>query len=68
VYVGRNMPGQYGINAIPLAHGVLNTTVAVLDNYVCADCGYVESYIADAEKLDYITQHWPKAREDEGSE
>jgi Zn finger protein HypA/HybF involved in hydrogenase expression len=67
VRVGRNLPGPYGINAIPLAHGVVNTNVAVLDNYVCPECGYVESYIADGEKLDYIAQHWPKAQEGEAT-
>jgi predicted nucleic-acid-binding Zn-ribbon protein len=32
---------------------------AALDNYVCVACGYVEHYIADADKLDLIAEQWP---------
>mgnify|MGYP000197292417 CR=1 FL=1 len=31
-------------------------TVAPLDNYVCINCGYVESYIADSRKLKKIKE------------
>jgi hypothetical protein len=36
---------------------------AALDNYVCVNCGYVESYIADSAKLWKIAQKWPRAGE-----
>ena len=49
--------GPFGSNSIP----VTLVSIAALDNYVCADCGYLESYIADAEKLKEITRKWPKA-------
>lgn len=32
-----------------------------LDQYVCPNCGYVETYLQDAEGLAYINQHWPRA-------
>ena len=32
--------------------------MAALDNYVCTDCGYLESYIAEKDKLKEITESW----------
>jgi predicted nucleic-acid-binding Zn-ribbon protein len=34
---------------------------AVFDNYVCLNCGYVESYVADDAKLWLIARKWPCA-------
>lgn len=34
---------------------------AVLDNYVCVSCGYVESYISDNKALALIHRQWPLA-------
>jgi predicted nucleic-acid-binding Zn-ribbon protein len=48
--------GPFGSNSIP----VTLVSIAALDNYVCTDCGYLESYIADAEKLKEIVKKWPK--------
>ncbi len=59
VYSGANVffkAGTYGINTIPISFW----TIAALDNYVCADCGFVESYIADADKLSEIRKKWIK--------
>lgn len=55
--------GPFGSNAIPISI----VSIAALDNYVCTDCGYLERYIADPEKLQEIVKKWPKAgeREDE---
>jgi predicted nucleic-acid-binding Zn-ribbon protein len=30
-----------------------------LDNYVCANCGYVESYVSEPEMLSRIADIWP---------
>jgi len=30
-----------------------------MDQYVCVNCGYVETYLEDVEGLAYIAQHWP---------
>jgi predicted nucleic-acid-binding Zn-ribbon protein len=49
--------GPFGSNSIP----VNLTSIAALDNYVCAHCGYVESYVLDSKKLKEISQKWPKA-------
>ena len=49
--------GEHHSNAIPI--GLFN--YAVLDNYVCADCGYVESYVAERYDLERIAEKWPKA-------
>lgn len=51
--------GPFGSNSIPISI----VSIAALDNYVCTDCGYLERYIADAEKLKEIVQKWPKVRE-----
>jgi predicted nucleic-acid-binding Zn-ribbon protein len=48
--------GPFGSNSIPVSI----VSIAALDNYVCTDCGYLESYIADAEKLKEIVRKWPK--------
>ena len=51
--------GPFGSNSIPISI----VSIAALDNYVCTDCGYLERYISDAEKLKEIVQKWPKVRE-----
>ncbi len=30
-----------------------------LDRYACVNCGYVETYLNDADGLAYVAQHWP---------
>ncbi len=52
--------GAFGANRIPIG-GFVPRTVA-LDNYVCPDCGYVESYINDRAVLGRIRAKWPRAR------
>jgi predicted nucleic-acid-binding Zn-ribbon protein len=62
VYAGTNVSfksGTYSSNAIPVTFW----HYAPLDNYVCADCGYVESYIADVAQLERIRENWPMAIE-----
>lgn len=48
--------GPFGSNSIPVSL----FSIAALDNYVCVECGYVESYISDASKLKEISKKWPK--------
>lgn len=48
--------GLRGANRIPV-DGVLHIA---LDNYVCLDCGAVESYIGDRGILNRIAREWPK--------
>jgi predicted nucleic-acid-binding Zn-ribbon protein len=48
--------GLRGGNRIPI-----NAVIQVaLDNYVCVDCGYVESYISDRSILNSIAKEWAK--------
>lgn len=57
IYSGSDIPlkgGPFGSNSIPVSL----TSMAALDNYVCAQCGLVERYIADEEKLDEIARKW----------
>lgn len=59
VYSGANIfpkSGPFGSNSIPVSL----TSIAALDNYVCVDCGYVESYV-EADKLEEIARKWKKA-------
>ncbi len=51
--------GPFTCNAIPISL----TALAPLDNYVCLDCGYVESYISTAEDLETVRRNWPLAAE-----
>jgi hypothetical protein len=50
--------GPFGSNAVPVGL----TSIAALDNYVCTACGYVESYIGDAEKLTEIARRWVRVK------
>ena len=57
VYSGKrvtNKQGSYYTNTIPVSFW----HTATLDNYVCGECGYVESYIANLNELDRIRQKW----------
>jgi len=53
--------GRYTGNRIPVTIATFFSfnSVAWLDNYVCARCGYVESYIADPKRLAEIAERWP---------
>ena len=62
VYSGAyvtNKRGYYSSNTIPVSGGIFAQVVA-LDNYVCVNCGYVESYISDEEQLRRIADKWPR--------
>ncbi len=48
--------GPFGSNSIPIGL----TSIAALDNLVCAECGYVESYVSAPEKLAEISRKWDK--------
>ena len=63
VYRGDEIPmksGPFGSNSIPVSI----VSIASLDNYVCTDCGYVESYVARKSKLKEITETWRLAGDD----
>ncbi len=42
-----------------LGSGNLGTRYAPLDTYICVCCGYIETYVARAEDLNYIKEEWP---------
>lgn len=57
VYAAADLPlksGPFGSNSIPVSL----TAMAALDNYVCVDCGLVESYVADDYMLEKIAKKW----------
>ena len=59
VYSGAKVfpkSGPFGSNSIPVSL----TSIAALDNYVCVDCGYIESYV-ESDKLEEIARKWQKA-------
>jgi predicted nucleic-acid-binding Zn-ribbon protein len=56
--------GPFGSNSIPI--GI--TSIAALDNLVCAECGYVESYVSDPDKLAEISRKWAKVELEETEE
>ncbi len=64
IFSGEHIPfknGPFQSNSIPVSL----TSMAALDNFVCADCGLVESYIADPRKREEIAARWSPAREKE---
>ena len=61
VYCGSEVhpkAGPFTSNSIPISL----TSIAPLDNYVCTECGYVESYIAEPAKLKEIFVKWQKVK------
>ena len=56
--------GPFGSNSIPISI----VSIAALDNYVCKECGYLERYVAEPEKLEEIGKKWPKASKVEHEE
>jgi ribosomal protein S27AE len=59
-HVTRASKGS-NLSSIPTGGSVLfGFTYAALDNYVCGNCGYVESYISDPSKLEDIVSRWPQ--------
>lgn len=57
VYSSINMRSKTGnTNTIPLSF----FRSISLDNYVCVNCGYVESYVSDPEMLSRIKDIWGK--------
>lgn len=66
VYCGDKIPlksGPFGSNSIPVSI----ISIAPLNNYVCTDCGYTESYVAGAGKLKEIAQGWQLVGKSENS-
>lgn len=59
VYAGTDIKfkdGRYNVIPISLLDFV------ELDNYVCVECGYVESYVADRAKLEKIKAKWQRVK------
>jgi predicted nucleic-acid-binding Zn-ribbon protein len=66
VFHGAEIPakfGPFGSNSIPITL----LSMASLDNYVCAECGYVESYVAESMKRVEISKKWPKVKAEASS-
>lgn len=62
IYSGEEVlpkSGPFGSNSIPVSI----VSIAALDNYVCADCGYLERYVAETVKLKEISKKWVKMGE-----
>ncbi len=51
----RFKTGMHYSNTIPVSM----FCTAVLDNYVCGQCGYVQSFIAKERHLATIKKKWP---------
>lgn len=59
VYAGTEISYKAGnnySNSIPITFW----HTSALDNYVCADCGYVESYIPKHKHREMIRKNWPR--------
>ena len=49
-----------GITTSSVTVAVTSWSVATTDNYVCTDCGYLESYITKPKFLQKIIDKWTK--------
>ncbi len=61
IYSGAAIEGKEGLrggNRIPINA----VSQVALDNYVCVDCGYVESYISDRSILNRIAKEWARIK------
>jgi len=61
VYSGAEIPlkkGPFASNSIPVSLA----SVAARDNYVCIRCGYVESFISEADRLSEIAKKWVRVK------
>lgn len=61
VFSGAEIPlkkGPFASNSIPVSLA----SVAARDNYVCIRCGYIESYISEADRLSEIAQKWVRVK------
>lgn len=59
VYSGKDISmkrGAYGSNSVPITF----MAGAPKDNYVCLNCGYVESYITREKDFEKIKKKWPQ--------
>ena len=57
IFIAKDLPfkgGPFGSNSIPVSL----TSMASLDNYVCGQCGLVESYVSQEDKLKEIRRKW----------
>ncbi|MFZ0242398.1 MAG: hypothetical protein WAL90_12195 [Desulfobacterales bacterium] len=62
VYSGVDIPlkkGPFASNSIPVSLA----SVAARDNYVCIRCGYIESYVSDADRLAEIAKKWVRVKD-----
>jgi ribosomal protein S27AE len=58
IYSGAGVKGKAGMhnsNTIPISI----FRAAALDNFVCGQCGYVQSFIAREKDLAAIKKKWP---------
>lgn len=39
-----------------------SASATTYNTYLCPDCGYFESYIADTKRLTQVAENWPRAR------
>ncbi len=48
------------LNTMTVGTGIGVNRYACLDTYVCGTCGYIESYVAKLNDLNYIKEEWTK--------
>jgi predicted nucleic-acid-binding Zn-ribbon protein len=46
------------LNTLTIGSANFGNRYAYLDTYICANCGYVENYVAKREDLNYIREEW----------
>lgn len=66
VYTDRDIPDFIkrqgdNISVLVIARGFIPNT-ATLNHYVCASCGYTETYILNADERQEIAQRWTQVQ------
>lgn len=59
IYMRAENKGGENVNSIPLG-GFWSIRYFGLDNYICVECGYVESYISSPNALQAIAGEWQR--------
>jgi uncharacterized OB-fold protein len=52
----------YGVNTFHIEASLFFPKKATLYNYACVQCGFVESYVLEPDKLAAIAQKWTKVQ------
>ncbi len=63
IYTDSTILGKrngYGLNQVAAHAGFLAPHLVEYDNYLCAQCGYLERYVTNAANRQRLVEHWTR--------